>query len=321
MDKFVSDSITFLAFGSSNMTSLKSAIEEARVVKDDYEIALSAKANEVSAIAHKAVLAAARKANNERQLAAIFVERCTANGCFNQAYSPIVASGTDAATLHYVHNNKNINEGTLNLLLDAGAEYSLYAADITRTFPINGKFTPESRNIYDLVLRMQTECMSMLKPGVNWDEVHVHAHKVVIEGLLKIGILKGNAADIMQARTSAAFFPHGLGHYLGMDTHDTGGHPNYSDSDRLFRYLRVRRELPAGSIITVEPGVYFCRFIIEPYLKDPKHSKFIDAEVLEKYWAVGGVRIEDDVLITATGHENLTKVPKAAEEIEALMAS
>jgi Xaa-Pro dipeptidase len=106
--------------------------------------------------------------------------------------------------------------------------------------------------------------------------------------------LKGDADQLFKARTSVAFFPHGLGHYLGMDTHDTGGNANYADKDIMFRYLRVRGLLPARSVITVEPGIYFCRFIIEPYLKDPEQSKFIDEKVLEKYWSVGGVRIEGE---------------------------
>lgn len=127
----------------------------------------------------------------------------------------------------------------------------------TRTFPINGKFTTESRAIYDLVLKMQEETTNMLKEGVVWDDVHLTAHKIAIDGLLALGIFKGDKEAILKARTSVAFFPHGLGHYLGMDTHDTGGHANYADKDTMFRYLRVRGALPAGSIITVEPGVSF----------------------------------------------------------------
>lgn len=125
----------------------------------------------------------------------------------------------------------------------------------TRTFPISGKFSTESRAIYDIVLRMQYVCIDMLKENVIWDDVHLEAHKIAIEGLLGLGILQGSKDDILKSRTSVAFFPHGLGHYLGMDTHDTGGHPNYDDKDTMFRYLRVRGKLPAGSIITVEPGV------------------------------------------------------------------
>ena len=242
-------------------------------------------------------------------------------GARNQAYSSILASGTDAATLHYVRNNKAIEAGTLNLLIDAGGEYSCYAADITRTFPINGKFSRESESIYRLVLRMQMECYGMMRGGMLWEDVHAHAHRVAIDGLLKLGILhNGTAEEIFAARTSTVFFPHGLGHMLGLDTHDSGGHADYSDPDPMFRYLRIRGKVPAGAIVTNEPGIYFCRFMVEPAMKEgSKHAKYIDKNVVEKYWAVGGVRIEDDVLITEEGYENLTEAEKTVEGMEKLL--
>ncbi|KAI9650343.1 hypothetical protein NHQ30_000356 [Ciborinia camelliae] len=316
----ISTHITFLEFPQKDFTLLKEAIEEARVRKSEYEVALIRKANEISTVAHTAVLKAVKHAKNERELEGLFIKECIARGAREQAYHSIVASGTAAATLHYVKNSEGL-EGKLNLLLDAGGEYQCYASDITRTFPINGQFTPESRSIYDIVLSMQSQCTSMLKDGVSWDEAHLLAHKIAIEGLLSLGILKGDKEEILKARTSVAFFPHGLGHYLGMDTHDTGGHPNYEDEDRLFRYLRVRGTLPEGSVITVEPGIYFCRFIIEPYLKDPAHAQYINADVLEKYWEVGGVRIEDNILITKDGHDNLTTAVKDVAEMERLINS
>lgn len=287
----IADHITFLSFNDKELSLLKTAIEVRRAVKDIYELALLQQANNISSTAHVAVMKAAKYAKNEQELEAIFVKFCMERGLHEQAYHSIIASGTAAATLHYVRNNEPL-EGKLNLLIDAGAEKDCYAADITRTFPINGKFSPESRAIYEIVLRMQTECMSMLREGVIWDTVHEHAHKVAIAGLLQLGILQGDPEEIFKRRTSVAFLPHGLGHYLGMDTHDTGGNPNYQDPDPMFRYLRVRGPLPAGCVITVEPGIYFCKFIIEPYLKSPEHSRFINANVLEKYWEVGGVRIE-----------------------------
>lgn len=250
----VSDHITFLSFDNKDFTAAKEAIDECRVVKDAYEIALTRKANAISTLAHTAVLKTVKQAHNERELEAVFLERCIANGCREQAYHSIVASGTNAATLHYQKNCEDL-EGRENLLLDAGGEFRCYAADITRTFPVKGTFSSESRKIYDIVLKMQGECTEMLTEGVVWDDVHAKAHRVAIEGLLDIGVLKGEKEEIFEKRTSVAFFPHGLGHYLGMDTHDTGGHPNYEDKDTMFRYLRVRGKLPAGSIITVEPGV------------------------------------------------------------------
>ncbi|KAI9849731.1 MAG: hypothetical protein M1838_000092 [Thelocarpon superellum] len=297
---------------------VKGIIETCRVVKDSYEVALTREANGATARAHAAVMRAVSTTDNEQELQALFVQRCMAARCPIQAYSPIVAAGESAATLHYVANDAPL-AGKLNLLLDAGAEYRCYASDVTRTFPIHGRFTPESRAVYEVVLKMQEEGIAMLKAGVLWEDVHMHAHRVAIRGLLDLGILKGAAEAIFETRTSVAFFPHGLGHYLGLDTHDVGGHANYRDADTMFRYLRVRGRLPAGSIITVEPGIYFCRFIIEPYLNDPTHAPFIDQAVLDRYWTVGGVRIEDNVLVTDDGYENLTTAVKGVDEMERLV--
>lgn len=289
----VSDHITFLSFDEKDFSLLKTAIDTCRVVKSTYELALIQEANNVSSAAHIAMMKAAKYAENERELEAIFLKTCVERGLRKQAYDSIIASGTAAATLHYVKNNEPLS-GKLNLLIDAGAEKNCYAADITRTFPIKGKFSTETRAIYEIVLRMQTECMAMLREGIVWNNVHEHAHRVAIAGLIHLGILKGDPEEILKRRTSVAFLPHGLGHYLGMDTHDTGGEPNYQDVDPMFRYLRVRGTLPAGCVVTVEPGIYFCRFIIDPYVQDLEHSRFIDTNVLEKYWEVGGVRIEGE---------------------------
>ncbi|KAJ8120641.1 hypothetical protein ONZ43_g2697 [Nemania bipapillata] len=314
----VANSVTFLEFGNKDFALLAEAIDECRVVKDEYEVALIRKANVISGVAHKAVLESVREAGNEHELEGVFIGKCMRQGAKKQAYPSILASGRAAATLHYVHNDKDLAGKDL-LLIDAGAEWSTYASDITRTFPISGRFTEQSRAIYEIVLEMQNKCIDMLKEGVWWDDVHVRAHEIAIDGLLSLGILKGDRKEILEARTSTAFLPHGLGHYLGMDTHDTGGHPNYSDPDPLFKYLRVRRNLPAGSVITVEPGIYFCEFIIRPFLKDPKHSKYIDENVLNNYWDVGGVRIEDNILITKDGFVNLTDAVKDPDEMEKII--
>ena len=274
-----------------NLDALHGAIDECRVTKDAYEVAAIRKANEVTTAAHIEVMRKLKHGRNEQELEAAFLERSIALGCREQAYHGIFGSGHNAATLHYQANNQPLS-GRLNILVDAGAEWGCYCSDVTRTMPLGGNFTRESEQIYKIVHRMQDECLGMLKSGVLWEDVHVKAHEVAIEGLLALGLLKGDKKAIFDARTSVAFFPHGLGHYLGMDTHDTGGHPNYEDKDTMFQYLRVRGRLPDSSVVTVEPGVYFCRFIVEPYLTDDKHSQFIDNTVLEKYWDVGGVRIE-----------------------------
>lgn len=288
----VSDHITFLNFNCKDVQLLRKAIETSRVVKDDYEVALIKHANEVSAAAHIAVMKASKTSTNERELDGLFLKECIVRGCHEQAYGGIFASGTNASVLHYVKNDASLADRQL-VLVDAGAEHHCYAADITRAFPISGKFSPEAKAIYSLVLEMQLESMDLIKEGVVWDDVHSHAHRVAIAGLLKLGILKGGDVDeIFSSKASVPFFPHGLGHYLGMDTHDCGGNPNYKDEDPVFKYLRVRGKIPAGSVITVEPGIYFNSFMLEPALKDPKLSKYIDTEVLKHYWVVGGVRIE-----------------------------
>lgn len=287
----VSSDITFLSYNATSFDLLKPAIEACRVTKSPYEVALLRKANAISTAGHIAVMRAASKATNETELEAVFLKSCLERGAKNQSYHSIVAAGTNGATLHYTPNDAPITDQNL-LLLDAGCEWDNYCADITRTFPLKGSFTPESEAIYKIVLEMQTQTLAVLKAGVLWDSVHELAHKVLIDGLLKLGILKGDKEEILKKRTSVAFMPHGLGHYLGMDTHDTGGNANYKDEDRMFKYLRVRGTLPSQSVVTVEPGCYFCRFIIEPYLDDAEQSKYIDKDVLEKYWNVGGVRIE-----------------------------
>lgn len=280
---------------------LQPAIDTCRVVKDAYEIALVRQANEVSTAAHVAVLRKLKTATNERELAAVFAERCIALGSKNQAYHGIFGAGSNAATLHYVHNDLPL-AGKWNLLVDAAAEWGCYCADVTRTMPLPSSggaggthFNTPSRAIYDAVQRMQESCFSMIRADVRWEDVHMRAHEIAVDALLALGILhNATPQDILRAGTSVAFFPHGLGHYLGLDTHDTGGHPDYEDPAPALRYLRVRGTLPAGSIVTVEPGIYFCRFIVEPYLKDEKHKGFIDGDVLDRYWDVGGVRIEGE---------------------------
>ncbi|KAF9883447.1 hypothetical protein FE257_003445 [Aspergillus nanangensis] len=319
----VSDGTEFSGYAEADFSSLKSSIDQSRVVKDAYEIALLRKANDISAKAHIAAIKASKSATNEREIEGAFISACIANGAREQSYHPIVACGENGATLHYPKNDAELTDPVTkqrksNVLIDAGGEYRTYCADITRAIPLGGRFAAETRQIYKIVLQMQTECIEMLKEGVQWEDVHALAHRIAIKGLLELGILRGSEDELFAKRISVAFFPHGLGHYLGMDTHDTGGNPNYEDKDSMFKYLRVRGRLPAGSVITVEPGIYFCRFIIEPFVKSPELSKYIDTNVLEKYWSVGGVRIEDNIHVTKDGYENLTTAPKVIEEVESL---
>ncbi|KAK9373041.1 peptidase M24, structural domain-containing protein [Lipomyces chichibuensis] len=302
---------------------LLEALEEARMIKDEYEIGLMRQAAAISNHAHLKVMSTMNLHTNETHIHAEFLYHSLRAGSKNQSYDPICCSGHSCSTLHYVKNDEDF-AGRQLILIDAGAEWKQYASDVTRTFPIDGEWTMEARAIYDLVLDMQTSCEKLVAPGASWEELQLLAHKILVKGFLKLGIFKGGSEEeILDSRVSSAFFPHGLGHMLGMDTHDTGGKANYSDPDPMFRYLRIRRNLEPGMVVTVEPGIYFSPFLINPYIRGDENlgfgGRFIDTDVLEKYWDVGGVRIEDDVLVTETGRENFTKVPKDPDVISAII--
>lgn len=265
----VSSSVA-LSFEKIDSSVLKSVIDVCRVVKDEYEVAMIRKANHISSLGHEAVMKRISSANNEMQAEAIFQGHCIAHGAKKMAYPPVVAAGRAAATLHYEANNASF-EGKQNMLLDAGCEWNNYASDIvsssfsilepllmtvqTRTFPLLGGFTKESQEIYDVVYRMQSQALKSIKEGVQWESLHMLAHEIAVDGLLELGILRGSKDDILKTGTSLAFFPHGLGHHLGLETHDVGGNARSDDGNKYFQYLRLRGSLPAGSVVTVEPGV------------------------------------------------------------------
>ncbi|RUP43978.1 peptidase M24, structural domain-containing protein [Jimgerdemannia flammicorona] len=303
---------------------LRPALAESRLTKQDWEIDLLRRINRISSDAHERLMREVRPGQNEYEMHALFVYECARRGAFFQCYAPIVASGKAAATLHYNRNNRWLEaENPYQMLLvDAGAELMCYGSDITRTYPTGGKFSAEARVIYNIVEEMQDACYAIIKPGVEWERVHRTAELVGLRGLVKAGILVGNEEELLKSHVTAAFFPHGLGHLLGLDVHDVGGYP--AGVERIqepgIRYLRMRRPLQKGMVVTVEPGIYFCDFMIDPVLSDPDTARFINREVLARYRSVGGVRIEDDVLITEDGFENLTTVPRSIEEIERIMA-
>lgn len=204
-------------------TQLQIAADAARMIKDSHEIKLIRKANEITAKAHREVLSNILKFKNEAQVEAIFLDACVAEDAKHQAYEVIAASGENASTLHYIKNDEPL-EGRQLMCLDAGCEWECYASDVTRTFPISGAWpSKEAKEIYDLVQNMQTACISRLAPGVRFLDLHVLAHQIAIQGLMNLGILRnGDPEEIYRAGTSRAFFPHGLGHHLGLEVHDVG---------------------------------------------------------------------------------------------------
>jgi Xaa-Pro dipeptidase len=295
------------------------ALDESRVFKDSHEIALMRKAAAITDTSHLAVMSALPIEKNETHIHAEFVYHSLRQGSKHQSYDPICCAGPNTSTLHYVKNDESI-EGKQSILIDAGASWENYASDVTRCFPINGEWTKEHREIYDLVLKMQKDTLAVLKPGISWDELHLLAHRVLIEEFLKLGIFKnGTVEEIFESDASTIFFPHGLGHLLGLDTHDVGGYPNYNDPDAKLRYLRLRRVLEPNMVLTDEPGCYFSPYLIKLGLEDANKAKYIDQEAIKKYLPVGGVRIEDDILVTEDGYENLTGITSDADEIATIV--
>uniref|UniRef100_A0A6I8NAU7 Xaa-Pro dipeptidase n=1 Tax=Ornithorhynchus anatinus TaxID=9258 RepID=A0A6I8NAU7_ORNAN len=215
-----------------------------------------------------------------------------------------------------------MKEYEMESLFDMGGEYYCFASDITCTFPVNGKFTADQKAIYEAVLKSCRAVMKAVKPGVAWPDMHRLADRVHLEELTKIGILKGSVDDMVKVHLGAVFMPHGLGHFLGIDVHDVGGYPEGMDriEEPGLRSLRTVRQLEAGMVLTVEPGIYFIDHLLDQALKTPAQACFIDDAVLRRFRGFGGVRIEEDIAVTATGMELLTCVPRTVEEIEAFMA-
>ena len=295
-------------------------MNDARVIKTEEELECLRIASQVNNEAYKRVIKSWKPGMYEYQAKAIFTEVQISNGLQQDAYNGIYASGPNSAILHYVSNTRQTQDGEL-LLIDAGFEYQGYAADFSRTFPVNGRFSADQAALYDTVLTAQKQVIEAIKPGVRMEDLHMMSASTMMEGLLDMGIVKGSLNSIMEANIFALFFPHGLGHFLGLDTHDVGGYPK--GMERIDRpgifYLRARRELEAGMVVTVEPGIYFIPALLEPALKNPSKQMFLNTEKIHQLMDFGGIRIEDDIVVTENGYENLTHIAKERDEIERLM--
>lgn len=299
-DEIVFRALDKLRKGSrQNLTAPASVVDwrplvhEMRLFKSAEEIAILRRAGEISALAHRRAMEKCRPGMMEFQLEGEIHHEFTRHGARYPSYNTIVAGGVNGCILHYTENEAALNDGDL-VLIDAGCEYKGYAGDISRTFPVNGKFTPAQREVYDIVLASLEHALARYRPGTTIAEVTSEVVRIMINGLVKLGLLKGDVDQLFAENAHRKFFMHGLSHWLGLDVHDVGEY----GVDRS-------RVLEPGMVLTVEPGLYIAH----------------DAEVPAEYRGIG-IRIEDDIVITADGNENLTaSVVKHADDIEALMAA
>ncbi|ORE10474.1 Creatinase/aminopeptidase [Rhizopus microsporus var. microsporus] len=296
------------------------AMDEARLIKFSWEIDIIRQVMHASSQAHIALMQQFQPGMTEAHLAAVFRWNCALNQVYRQAYLPIVASGSRAATLHHFPNNDQhiINDPHSLVLVDAGGEKLCYGSDITRTFPVQGVFSDEAKAIYSIVLKMQQVVLSKLRPGIYWQNMQQLATEILCKELVRLGILVGDINVLMEQSVPCAFYFHGLGHALGLDVHDVGGKETSKDDPTVSQFL-LDRPLEKNMVITIEPGLYFNDYMLDIWTQCPGYQCFFNMEILDQYRHLGGVRIEDTVVITEDGHENLTIVPKEIDEIEALM--
>lgn len=273
-----------------NLLSLDSILHEMRLIKESDEMDLMKKAANITTEAHIRAMQSVRPGMYEYQLEAEYLYAFNKNGARSPAYNSIVGGGNNSCILHYVENNAELKDGDL-VLVDAGCEYQYYASDVTRTFPVNGKFSPEQREIYSIVLEAHKQSMEQAKPGNKWNLMHEKSVEVIVEGLLSIGLLQGSRDEIIDKGEYSKFYMHRIGHWLGMDVHDVGSYKQDGDW----------RPLEEGMVMTVEPGIYILDSM----------------EGVDDKWKGIGVRIEDDIAITESGFEILTPdVPRTIEEVE-----
>lgn len=277
----------------AEIVDIRATLSAMRLIKDEHEIAILRRAAAINCAAHVRAMRATRPGLMEYEIEAEFMHEFYRNGSRFPAYSSIVAAGANACCLHYGENNVRMQDGEL-LLIDAGCELEGYASDITRTFPVNGKFSGPQKDIYEITLAAHQAALALSQPGVAWNALHDAATKVLAQGMLDLGLLCGSLDGVLESGSYKQFFMHRTGHWMGRDVHDVGE----------YKVGGEWRTLQAGMVFTIEPGFY-----IRPAANVPTHFENI------------GVRIEDDILITADGCENLTAAcPRSVAEIETLMA-
>ncbi len=307
-------------------SELIGAVIKLRAKKDQYEIAEIEEAVGVAGLMHTTAMKMGFTGNYEREIAGAIEGIALSHG--GPVSFPVILS-MDGQTLHNHYHGNELVDGRL-VICDAGAETEMcYASDITRTFPVGGKFSTQQTDIYNIVLSANMQTIDASAPGRTNREVHLMAAEIIATGLKDLGILKGDLDEAVAAGAHALFFPHGLGHMLGLDVHDmeglgenSVGYTEFLKRSEQFglAYLRMGRELEPGFVMTIEPGCYFIPALIEQWKSEKKLEQFINYDAAENYLGFGGIRIEDDILITDSGSRVLgTPIPKTVEEVEAIM--
>ncbi len=282
-------------YGILSIQDADTLLGEMRLVKSEYELTQLREACEITAQGHLAAMRFTRPGVNERQVQGVLAHHFYMNGSAREGYGYIVASGNAATTLHYNFNDQICNDGDL-LLIDAGAEFNYYTGDITRTFPVNGKFTDEQGKVYEAVLKVQKQILDFIKPGIVFKDLHEMGTSLLTDAMLELGLLSGRKDDLIQALAQKKYYPHGIGHWLGLDVHDAG----------LYFKNGEPRPIEANMCFTIEPGLYI-----------PAD----DSSAPAKYRGIG-VRIEDNVRVTSHGIENMTSsVPKEIADLEKVVGS
>ncbi|MDD3875028.1 MAG: aminopeptidase P family protein [Bacteroidales bacterium] len=303
------------------------AVVSLRAVKEPCEIEALEEAQKIGYEMHSTALKMTKPGIYEREIAGAMEGVCLSHGAV--VSFPVILT-INGQTLHNHCHENILKEGDL-LLVDAGAEApNNYCSDHTRTYPVGGKFTQKQKEIYEIVLKANKEAIQMIKPGITFQSVHFYACKIIAEGLKAIGLMKGNTDEAVKQGAHAMFLPHGLGHMMGLDVHDMEdlgenyvGYDEETKRSTLFgtAYLRMGRKLKEGFVVTVEPGIYFIPALIQMWEKENKFSEFINYSKVNEYLNFGGIRIEDDILVTKDGYRNLGKpIPKEVDDIENLMS-
>ena len=293
------------------------ALQTLRARKTPGELECLRLANDISAEGHRACMAAARPGMRECELQAEFEAVCRRRGLRHQGYPPIVAAGRNGAVLHYHHNDDVLRRGEL-ILIDAGGECGGYAADITRTFPVGGRFTRRQRDIYSIVLEAQNACIDRARAGILSGDLHFLSMRIIAEGLKSLRLLRGPTDELISGGAVRLFYPHGIGHMLGLDVHDAlGGRARQVPMPPNMR-VRFNARLEPGFVVTVEPGIYFNDALLGDPQRRRRYRKVVDFTRVDAFMDFGGVRIEDDVVVQSEGPPvNLTTVPKTLRDVEA----